>query len=133
MRTDRYTLTITVDGPPDEVEPRVREALSDEGFGILSEIDVQQTLEDKLGEDVGPYKILGACNPPLARAAIVADPDIGALLPCNVLVRGNDRGGTDVVAADPDAMLGLADRPELGEIAADARQRLERALRSVAR
>lgn len=82
--------------------------------------------------DIGPYKILGACNPPLAARAIAADPDIGALLPCNVLLRANADGGTDVAAADPEAMLEIAGVAELREIGADARQRITRALQAVA-
>ena len=122
-----YTMTITLDTDLAETEERVRAALAEEGFGILSEIDVQSALQDKLGEDVGPYKILGACNPPLASKAIAADADIGAPLPCNVLLRASANGGTDVVAADPLAMLRMAgdDLAELGE---DARGRIERAL-----
>lgn len=131
MDTDRYTITVTLDAPLDDVEPRVRDALADEGFGVLSEIDVRAALRDKLGEDVGPYKILGACNPPLARAAIAADPDVGALLPCNVLLRGRSDGGTSVAAADPVAMLEIADREELRELGADARERITRALQAL--
>lgn len=122
-----YTMTITLDAEPAEAETRVREALQAQGFGILSEIDVQATLREKLGEDIGAYKILGACNPPLAKRAIGIDPDVGALLPCNVLLRANPAGGTDVAAADPDAMLALG--PEgLAEVASDARSRLQAAL-----
>lgn len=132
MDTDGYTLTVTLDASPDDAERRVRDALSDEGFGVLSEIDVRAALRDKLGEDIGPYKILGACNPPLAREAIAAESDIGALLPCNVLLRRNDDGGTDVAAADPEAMLALGGRADLGELGADARQRIARALRVAA-
>lgn len=125
-----YTMTVTIDADPAEAEERVREALAAEGFGILSEIDVQAKLEEKLGQDIGPYKILGACNPPLALQAIDLDPDIGALLPCNVLLRANPDGGTDVAAADPEAMLALAS-DDLADIAADAKQRLRRALDSI--
>lgn len=125
-----YTMTVTIDADPAEAEERVREALAAEGFGILSEIDVQAKLEEKLGQDVGPYKILGACNPPLALQAIDLDPDVGALLPCNVLLRANPDGGTDVVAADPETMLSIAS-DELADIAADAKQRLRRALDSI--
>jgi uncharacterized protein (DUF302 family) len=124
----RYTLRVHLPDDPATVDPRVREALAAEGFGILSEIDVQTTLRDKLGEDIGAYTILGACNPPLARQAIAADPDIGALLPCNVVVRAGADGGTDVLAADPDALLALSDAPALANIAADAKHRLEHAL-----
>lgn len=127
MAEQDYTLTITLDVDPVEAERRVRDALQGEGFGILSEIDVQAALREKLGEEIGAYKILGACNPPLAKRAIEADPDVGALLPCNVLVRANPAGGTDVAAADPRAMLALG--PEgLGPVAEEAREGIQRAL-----
>lgn len=126
-----YTMTIHVSTDPDETTARVREALSEEGFGILSEIDVQAALKEKIGEDVGHYLILGACNPPLAHRAITEDPDIGALLPCNVVIRGNVEGGTDVVAADPAAMMEVAG-PGLSDVASEARTRIRRALDAVA-
>lgn len=132
MHTGRYTITVTLDAPLEDVEPRVRGALADEGFGILSEIDVRAALRDKLGDDIGPYKILGACNPPLARSAIDADPDVGALLPCNVLLRGTSDGGTAVAAADPEAMLEIAEHAELRQLGADAKQAITRALQSLA-
>lgn len=122
-----YTMTTTIDADLEDAERRVREALSEEGFGILSEIDVQAKLLEKLDEDVGPYKILGACNPPLAHQAIGLDRDIGALLPCNVLLRSDPDGGTTVAAADPEAMLELAG-DDVRAIAADAKQRIARAL-----
>lgn len=126
-----YTLTVTLDTTPDEAETRIREALAEEGFGILSEIDIQAKLQEKLGHDIGTYKVLGACNPPLADQAIKADKDIGALLPCNVVIRANADGGTDIVAADPEQMLAMAASPELGPIAKDAKSRIERALATV--
>lgn len=126
-----YALTVTTSSPPAEAEQAVREALSAEGFGILSEIDVRAKLQEKLDEDIGPYRILGACNPPLAHRAIGLDHDIGALLPCNVVIRGREDGGTDVVAADPEAMMGVADDPALEELACDARERIQRALAKV--
>jgi uncharacterized protein (DUF302 family) len=128
---DTYTMTVTIDAEPAEAEARVREALKDEGFGILSEIDVEAALREKLGEEIGAYKILGACNPPLAKRAIGADPDIGALLPCNVLLRANPSGGTDVVAADPKSMLELG-AAGLDDVAAEARAGIQRALDAVA-
>jgi uncharacterized protein (DUF302 family) len=122
-----YTMTVTIDAEPAEAEERTRAALQEQGFGILSEIDVEGALREKLGEEIGAYKILGACNPPLAKQAIDVDPDVGALLPCNVLIRANPAGGTDVAAADPLAMLALG--PEgLTPIAEDARRRLDAAL-----
>jgi uncharacterized protein (DUF302 family) len=128
---DTYTMTVTIDAEPAEAEARIRDALKDEGFGILSEIDVEAALREKLGEEIGAYKILGACNPPLAKRAIDADPDIGALLPCNVLVRANPAGGTDVVAADPKSMLELG-AAGLDDVAAEARAGIQRALDAIA-
>jgi uncharacterized protein (DUF302 family) len=125
-----YTMTVTLEADPAETERRVRDALADQGFGILSEIDVEEALRDKLGEEIGAYRILGACAPPLAKRAIDADPDVGALLPCNVVIRANPAGGTDVVAADPNAMLALGP-PALEDVAADARGRLDAALTSL--
>lgn len=127
-----YTLTVTLDTTPDDAEARIREALGEEGFGILSEIDVQAKLQEKLGEDIGTYRILGACNPPLAHRGIGADADLGALLPCNVVVRGRADGGTDIVAIDPEMMLGVASNAVLEELACDAKERIERALQAVA-
>jgi uncharacterized protein (DUF302 family) len=125
-----YTMTVTIDAEPAEAETRIREALKDEGFGILSEIDVEGALREKLGEEIGAYKILGACNPPLAKRAIAADPDVGALLPCNVVVRANPAGGTDVVAADPMSMLEIG-AEGLSEVAEEARAGIQRALETV--
>ena len=127
-----YTLQVHVDTDADEAERRIRAALADEGFGILTEIDVQATLKEKLDADLRPYRILGACNPPLALQAIEADEDIGALLPCNVVVRAHPDGGTDVVAADPEAMLSLTDSDGIRGIASDARARVQRALDAIA-
>ena len=128
--SETYTITVTIPDAPAEAEQRVREALGEQGFGVLSEIDVESALRDKLGEEIGAYKILGACNPPLAKRAIDADPDIGALLPCNVLLRANPDGGTDVAAADPRAMLSLG-AAGLEAVAEEARERLQRALDSL--
>ncbi len=125
-----YTITVTVPEAPAEAERRVREALAEQGFGVLSEIDVESALREKLGEEIGAYKILGACNPALANRAIAADRDIGALLPCNVLLRANPDGGTDVAAADPQAMLSLG-AAGLEEVASEARQRIRTALDSL--
>lgn len=125
-----YTLTVTTDLDPAAADARVRETLQAEGFGILSEIDVQAKLSEKLGEDIGAYRILGACNPPLAKQAIDTDTDIGALLPCNVVVRANADGGTDIVAADPEAMLSISDA-DLNDLACDAKERIQRALDAV--
>jgi uncharacterized protein (DUF302 family) len=107
---------------------RAAEELAKEGFGVLTEIDVKATLKKKLGEDVRPYKILGACNPQFAHRALAIEPQIGALLPCNVVVREDERGATVVEVMDPEAVLRLVDRPEIAEIAREVRRRLERVL-----
>ena len=112
----------------EEAVDTVTEELGKEGFGVLTEIDVQATLKKKLGEDMRPYKILGACNPPLAHQAVSAVPEIGLLLPCNVLVRENDEGKVRVSFMDPGAVLGLVDNPDVEPLAAEVKTRLERVL-----
>ena len=105
----------------------VRDALKSQGFGVLTEIDMQAAIKEKLGEDIAPQVILGACNPPLAFRALTAEPSIGLLLPCNVVVRVQD-GATLVEAMDPQAALGIVDNPAVTEVANEARQRLAAAL-----
>jgi uncharacterized protein (DUF302 family) len=112
----------------EEAVEAVTEELGKEGFGVLTEIDVQATLKKKLGEDMRPYKILGACNPPLAHQAVSAVPEIGLLLPCNVLVREDDEGKVRVSFMDPGAVLGLVDNPDVEPLAAQVKERLERVL-----
>ena len=118
----------TVDLGFEEAVETVTEELGKEGFGVLTEIDVQATLKKKLGEDMRPYKILGACNPPLAHQAVSAVPEIGLLLPCNVLVREDDEGKVRVSFMDPGAVLGLVDNPDVEPLAAQVKERLERVL-----
>jgi uncharacterized protein (DUF302 family) len=119
--------------PYPEVVQAVREALAGQGFGVLTEIDLAATLKQKLDVDIGPQVILGACRPPLAYAALQADPSIGALLPCNVVVRALGDGTTRVEALDPATMMGLSDAQGLDEVAAEARRRLEAALDGLSR
>src|SRR5512145_2651057 len=105
---------------------RVTEALQGEGFGVLTEIEVQATLKKKLDVDFRPYKILGACNPPLAYRALQAAPEVGLLLPCNVTVSQVEEGMVEVALVDPIAMLGVVTHPDLKLVADEARARLER-------
>jgi len=118
----------TVDLGFEEAVETVTEELGKEGFGVLTEIDVQATLKKKLGEDMRPYKILGACNPPLAHQAVSAVPEIGLLLPCNVLVRETDDGTVRVSFMDPGSVLGLVDNPDVAPLAAQVKEKLERVL-----
>jgi uncharacterized protein (DUF302 family) len=127
----RYAFGKNVKTSYDETLGLVTQALAMEGFGVLTEIDVAATLKKKLGKDMPPYMILGACNPQLAHRAIEAEPQIGTLLPCNVVVRVGADGATIVDIMDPNAVLELVDRPEIGAIASEVRQRLERVLASL--
>ncbi len=119
----RYTLCTTTElGFPDAVTC-VRVELAEEGFGVLCEIDVQATLKQKLGVEREPYLILGACNPPLAHAALEAEPELGVLLPCNVVVY-RQQGQTHIAAVDAERMLSIVDNDELGTTASEVRRRL---------
>lgn len=105
---------------------RVTDALKQEGFGVLTEIDVRETMKKKLNADFRPYKILGACNPPFALRALTVAPEVGLLLPCNVTVAANDAGGADVAIIDPVVMLGVVPNAELVPIAEEVREKLLR-------
>jgi len=112
----------------DEAVDDVVAALQQEGFGVLSDIDVAATLKKKIGADIPPYRILGACNPPLAQRAIEAEPSIGLLLPCNVLVRQDQSGAVFVEVMDTEAILQLVDKPAVTALAKEVRERLDRVL-----
>jgi uncharacterized protein (DUF302 family)/uncharacterized OsmC-like protein len=126
-----YTLSTTVDADFACTVTATREALSRQGFGVLTEIDVQDTMSRKLGVDVPAEVILGACNPALAHRAMTTEPSIGALLPCNVVVREIDPGHTRVEAVDPAVMVTATGNPGLRDVADDARGRLDAALRTL--
>jgi uncharacterized protein (DUF302 family) len=126
-----YAMTVLVHGSFDDAVSATRQALADQGFGVLTEIDMRATLKAKLDVDIPPQVILGACRPPLAYAALQAEPAIGLLLPCNVVVRATDNDTTLVQALNPDMMLSMTGNPNLVDVAADASARLSAALDSL--
>ena len=127
-----YGMTTTVNLPYETAVERVRDALAAEGFGVLTEINVKATLEKKLGVEFRPYVILGACNPPLAHRALTAEPNVGLLLPCNVIVYAAERNDRSVVAAvDPEVSLSRVGNEALAPVAADVKTRLRRVLDAV--
>lgn len=130
----RYALSATLHTTFEDAVARTRKALADQGFGVLTEIDMKATLKAKLDQDMEDYLILGACNPPLAHRAITADRQIGLLLPCNVAVRADTTAGGDTVivdAMDPQVMVQLSDQPGVREVADEAAARLRAALDSL--
>ena len=126
-----YGFGKTVNLPFDTALQRVTEELQREGFGVLTEIDVRATLKKKLNADMPPYRILGACNPPLAHRALTAEPQVGLLLPCNVVVREDNVGKVHVEFMDPNAVLELMNKPEIMQVAGEVRERLERVMASL--
>jgi len=126
-----YYLSRTVDAAFDDVVQRVTAALKEEGFGVLTDIDVQATLKTKLGADMPPYRILGACNPAFAHQALQIENKLGVLLPCNVIVRDAGDGQTEVAAIDPVASMDRTGNPELASIAEEVRVRLRHAVQRV--
>ena len=122
----KYGFGKTVEFSFDDAIVHVTQALQGEGFGILTDIDVAGTMKKKLNQDMPPYRILGACNPPLAHRALENEPSIGLLLPCNVVVRQDEAGTVHVEFMDPNAVLELVNKPEITALASEVRQRLER-------
>lgn len=131
MATTRYGIGKSVPLPYEQAVERTREALQKEGFGVLTEIDVKATLKKKLDVDFQKYVILGACNPPLAYQGLQAEPDIGLLLPCNVIVYEEDATRSRVAILDPLAQLGITGRKDIEPLAREAKQKLERALGAI--
>ncbi|MFB6091707.1 MAG: DUF302 domain-containing protein [Haloquadratum sp.] len=127
-----YTLHTEVDGDFDDVVEATIARLDDEGFGVLCEVDVRETFRKKLDADFRRYRILGACNPPLARKALEAELALGALLPCNVIVYETDDGGVAVEAVDPERLVGVAENPALDDVAEEVRDRFEAVLSDLA-
>jgi uncharacterized protein (DUF302 family) len=121
----------TLDLPFDQAVSHVIEALKREGFGILTDIDVKATLKSKLGEDFRAYRILGACNPPLAFRALQLEDKIGTMLPCNVIVQERQSGGVEVSAVDPVASMQAIDNADLAEVAKEVQMKLKRVVESV--
>jgi len=129
--SNEFGFGTTVELGFDKAVERVTEELAKEGFGILTVIDVQATVKAKLDKDMRPYRILGACNPVLAHQAVTAVPEIGLLLPCNVLVREDEEGRVHVSFMDPGAVLGLVDDERIDPLAAEVKQKLETVMASL--
>ena len=123
-----YSMTITLDLPYDKAVPAVKAALADQGFGVLTEIDARATMKEKLGADMEPYIILGACNPQLAHRALDVDRQIGLLLPCNVVVRADGDDRSIVSALDPQVMVTIPENEDLRPVADEAGRRIRAAL-----
>ncbi|MFW5905230.1 MAG: DUF302 domain-containing protein [archaeon] len=127
-----YTIRTERDADFDDVVEETIDALSEEGFGVLTDIDMQATMAEKLDEDMNQYRVLGACDPSTAFEGVQIEPSIGALLPCNVAVYERDDGTVVVSAIDPERLLGLADNPDLDAAIEDVTERLRRVIESVA-
>ena len=126
-----YYFSVTLEGAIDEAVAKVKEALGAQGFGVLTEADIEATLKKKLDVDFRPYRILGACNPPFALKAMTAEDKIGTMLPCNVVVQQKDDGAIEVAAIDPVASMQAVDNPAVLEVAKDIRAKLEAVIASL--
>ena len=126
-----YGMHVTVDCGMEEAEQRATEALKEEGFGVLTEIDVKAVLKKKIDVDRKPYKILGACNPVLANKALQEEPDLGLLLPCNVVIREEEDGSTTVAIVDPAAMFTVVNKPEMEAMANEVREKFDRIMTAI--
>ncbi|MFP4432192.1 MAG: DUF302 domain-containing protein [Spirochaetota bacterium] len=126
-----YYIEKIIESSLSEAESRIREALSAEGFGIVMELNIQETLREKTGTDIGPYKILGACNPNFAKQAIAVEPQIGTMLPCNVTLRHLEDGKVEVASIDPVASMQAVQNGDLAALASEVRDRLKRAVESI--
>lgn len=131
QQRNRYGFGVTVQMPYTEAVDRTKAALKEQGVGVLTEIDIKQTMKENRDVDFHPYVILGACNPPITEQALTAELDLGLLLPCNVIVY-EDEGGSVVAAMDPEPVLGLVQNPALAPISREVKQRLQAALSQVA-
>ncbi|WP_142804526.1 DUF302 domain-containing protein [Tepidiphilus sp. J10] len=127
----KYGFGKTVELTFDQAIERVTQALQAEGFGVLADIDVAGAMKKKLNQDMPPYRILGACNPPLAHRALTVESSIGLLLPCNVVVRQDDAGKVHVEFMDPNAVLDLVGKPDITQLAGEVRQRLQRVMQAL--
>ena len=126
-----YYFNKTLDLPFDKAVERVTDELKKEGFGVLTEIDVQTTLKKKLDVDFRPYRILGACNPPFAHQALQAEKNIGLMLPCNVIVQDAGEGKTDIAAIDPLVAMSRVDNPDLESVAKEVQSKLQRVIENL--
>ncbi|WP_198266697.1 DUF302 domain-containing protein [sulfur-oxidizing endosymbiont of Gigantopelta aegis] len=126
-----YGIHVTVNCGMEEAEQRTLEALKAEGFGVLTEIDVKAVLKKKIDVDRKPYKILGACNPVLANKALIEEPDLGLLLPCNVVIREEEDGSTTVAIVDPESMFTVVDKPAMAEMAKEVREKFDRIMAAI--
>ncbi len=126
-----YEFGKTLTATPEQARERAVEALTAEGFGVLTEIDVQATMKKKLDREMRYYTILGACNPEMAWKALAREPKIGTMLPCNVIVRELEDGKVEVSAVDPQASMQAVENPELGEVAGEVRTRLQRVIEAI--